>query len=280
MVGVRTICLLLACCFLGTASSEAGLWDRLSGRKMEQVLPPTIKVLLLHDQPGAMLEMKGPYRIYDPNTGDHISTRLMGKRRYMLPMTEGLQWGEEFPGVHQLMFTPDNHNSTMLVDGVEYKGNLYVYSVEGVLSVVNEVLLEDYVKSVMSKRFRDPMDEELFAAIAIAMRTDALYHARHPATYFWAVDAKEVGYVGSVIVLPFSPVAAAVDATRHLVLSQAQMGREEAFPIAPGTLFSKRLDLPQAEKKAHRGDNAAQILADAFPNTLMRLDYPLAVSRD
>ena len=57
----------LSSCLLG-ASLQAGVVENLINAvwKKEQAAPATIKILILHDKPGAVLEVKGKYKIFDP----------------------------------------------------------------------------------------------------------------------------------------------------------------------------------------------------------------------
>ena len=65
------------------APVEAGLWDSFAGYvwNSNNQAPPTIDTLIVHDQPGAMLEVKGEYQIYDPHAKEIISKRYLGKRK-------------------------------------------------------------------------------------------------------------------------------------------------------------------------------------------------------
>lgn len=74
---------------------EASVLDsvRLALFGEQQAKPPVIKVLVMHDKPAATLDVKGKYRIYDPNTNEHISTRFIGKRQQIQAISGGLKWG-------------------------------------------------------------------------------------------------------------------------------------------------------------------------------------------
>ncbi len=152
----------------------AALW------KTEKPVPPTIKVLVTHDKPGVVLEVKGKYKIYDPHQNMYISTRFIGKRKFIQAISDGLKWGEEFPGIHQIRIVPDDPNTTTLVDGIEYKGSIFVYDIGGTISVVNEIDIEDYLKSILEPQFDDNLLPETFASIAITARTNAYYQASWP----------------------------------------------------------------------------------------------------
>src|SRR5262249_11555913 len=145
---------------------------------------------------GVVLEVKGKYKIFDPHTKEHISTRYTGKRKFIQAVSDGLKWGEEFPGVHQLLVTPDGPDVTIIVDGIEYHGPVYVYDIGGTISVVNQVPVEEYVSSILSQHYREPLSPETLAAIAIAARTSAYYSAENPKSDYWSIDAQQMGYQG------------------------------------------------------------------------------------
>lgn len=267
--------------------SQAGILDDWltnlwRGQKPE---PPTIKVLIVHDQPGVVLEVKGKYKIYDPHQNNYLSTRFIGKRKFIQALQDGLKWGEEFPGVHQLKIVPDDKNTTTIVDGIEYRGTIYVYDIGGTISVVNEVDIEDYLASILEPQFDENLSPETFAAIAITARTNAYYQAMNPKNTYWAVDAGSVEYEGYAVTKRATAVDKALQATKYmvLVLPNDQTKKNETFPAQWGSttggkvpkenaVFS-RISLFQAEDLAKAGEHAAQILAKAFPNAQIVLMY-------
>ena len=134
---------------------------------------PTVKLLLAKDQDGAQIEVKGGYFVYDPFTGKQIDNAYTGSSCYMYPTTEGIKWGEEFPGVHQLLIVPKY--GTFLVSGIEYRGMLYAYQIEGALAFVNELAVDDLVDSILSSKISPKIsNKEVLAALAIVARGDAL----------------------------------------------------------------------------------------------------------
>ena len=71
------------------------------------------------------------------------------------------------------------------------------------------------------------------SALAILARTDAYYHAtRAHAQSFWHVDASELGYQGSALVISNSSIERAVDSTRHLILLHPEEGKDLPFATA------------------------------------------------
>lgn len=236
---------------------------------------PTIKVLIVHDRPGVILEVKGRYKLFDPRANSYLSTRFIGKRKFIQATNDGLRWGEEFPGLHQLLIAPESSSVTTIIDGIEYQGSVYVYDVEGKISVVNEVNIEDYLKSALARRFLEkPDSDEALAAAVIAARTNAYYHSHNPPSPYWAVDAQQTGYQGFAVTGRNLPVENAIYTTRYIILQD----NGQPFPAsweqnADKAAVASRISLEEANEMAKRKDNAAQILSKAFPGSSMLLIY-------
>lgn len=267
-----------------TPSLQAGWLDNITGyfRSAPPSTPPKIKVLIVHDQPGVVLEVKGKYKILDPHAKEHISTRFVGKRKFIQAVRDGIKWGEEFPGVHQLKIVPDEKTTTTLIDGIEYRGAIYVYDVDGAISIVNETYIEDYLTSILALRYRDPQPEEALATIAIAARTTAYYQAENPKSEFWAADGRQVGFQGFVTTRQPSGIERAIRATRYMVMSRSSGKKGQINPFIadwkqPGQSKSavqaivSQIGLNQVDEMAKQGEHAAQILAKAFPGIKIEL---------
>ena len=78
---------------------------------------PFVKVLLAKEQEGLMVDVKGPHNIYDPFTGKKLDAAFMGSSYYMTPTTDGIKWGQEFPGIYQIVIVPDDQNAGVVVNG-------------------------------------------------------------------------------------------------------------------------------------------------------------------
>lgn len=262
---------------------EAGLWDRVTAlfSKPVPAQPPSIKLLIVQDEHGVVLEVKGKYQIFDPNTNEHISTRFIGKRKFIQATSDGLKWGEEFPGVYQLLIVPDDKNVTTIVDGIEYRGLIYIYDVQGAISVVNAVDIEDYLMSTLGLQYKESLPEEEMAAIAIAARTYAYWLAQNPKTDFWTVKAQAVDYQGHAVTNLTGGIEKAIQATRYMVMSQngTPVGTAAPFPAVWNDKDNKeaviaKISLGDAEVMANTGNHAAQILEKAFPgNSIILMHY-------
>lgn len=277
----RIILILLLVLLPGTIKVQAGVWDTLKNAFVnEKPKPSTIKVLVAHDKDALTIEVKGRYNIFDPFKETRLGTRFTGKSSVMEPMPGGLKWGEEFPGVYQIQIIPDNPQTSTLVDGIEYRGSIYVYDIGGRLSVVNEVNIEDYLHSLLSLDIDDPLAEEAVAATVIAARTHVYYQATSAKNQFWHVNGRSEGYIGYAVIKRPSGIEKAIDDTKNMVLSRtgAYEGMITPFAISivhTGESSANRqvatFSLEEANTMAKKGKNAAQILRKAFPNATIEL---------
>lgn len=223
---------------------------------------PTIKVLIANNKPGILLEVRGKYKIYDPHTMEHLSTRFVGKRKYLQALTNGIKWGEEFPGIYQLLIVPDDPRTVTLVDGVPYEGSLYIYDVAGMISIVNDVEIEKYLDSLLANQETQNLSAEALGALAIANRTQAYYQANHPKTQYWAVDGSKIGYKGYAD--PNPNVGKALQTTKYMVLTEGDQTFNARWDDA-------KLPLTEANRLAQEGETAADILKRLFPNTALKV---------
>jgi stage II sporulation protein D len=269
------------------AQAEASPWDQIKSwfSKEEVASPPMIRVLIADDLQQAQLEVRGRYSIYDPNTGSHISSRFYGKAMPLNTMTHGLKWGEEFPGVYQLQFIPLDPMTVFTVDGIDYRGILYVYDAGGTVSIVNEVDVEDFLHCTLPLTIIDNLlSREAMAALTIAARTHIVYQTKHPHNMYWTATAEQLGFRGCAV--PHTEqIDEAIEGTHHMVMSTSGPfdGEMALFPSAWGpvsyapsasdTQIQGQITLEQAQDMAERGAHAAQILSKAFPGTSILLTY-------
>ena len=221
------MCILLGPCVNG----QAQMWEKMKSYFSGEENPESAKIkILIHSfLDGALLDIKGAYDIYNPMNGDRLASRFFKKNKFIQPCSGGLRWGEEFPGVYQLAFIPDNPSTTILVNGIEYRGAIYIYQIgNDKLSVVNEVDIEDFVKSVLSVQFDKAYSPETMAAMAIIARTDAYYQRTKNLGKFWHFTIREVDYQGYAVTHNRNGVDKAVDATRFLIMNDLVSG--SVFP--------------------------------------------------
>lgn len=266
---------------------QAGVWtsikETFTGPTKQ---PPTeIRVLLVHDAENADLEVRGRYTLFDPFSNDYISTRFTGKRRQLQTMSDGLKWGEAFPGIYQLRIRPDEPQTVTNINQNEYSGNVFIYDIGGAISIVNQLPVEEYVMSILSNYDTkvSGLHPEVLAALAIVARTNAYYQSYTPKTSYWAVDAQKVGYKGNPHFSDASnPIENALRLTRHMIMSKTGVyeGVATPFPaefgfVTPGhgypDVVQSRISIEEANQLAQEGAHAAQILGKAFSNTTISL---------
>lgn len=262
--------------------ANAGWFDNITSyfTKPSAEKPPKIRVLIVHDQQGVVIEVKGKYKMYDPHNGSHISTRFVGKRKFMQAVRDGLKWGEEFPGLHQLLIVPDENSTTTIVDGIEYKGPIYVYDIGGTISVINEIAIEDFLSSTLAQKYHPQLPEEMLAASVIIARTNAFYAAANPKNQYWGVDATQANYQGFAVIDSKSDLEKALADTRYMVMSLPTSNGKgiNAFPAewkTEATVSTQpnvsKITFEQAIEMAKKGEHAAQILMKAFPGVKIEL---------
>ncbi len=179
--------------------------------------PATIKVLVSKQKEKIFLEAKGHHFVYNP-LNELLLSEESATKRWLSTGERGMKWGEAFPGIFQIRIVPANSQSTILVDGVEYRGCVEIYDLKGKLYVVNEVDIERYLKSIMTAQLTAEWDEEVMDAMAITARTNAYYLASRKSESYWHVDSQEVGYQGYAVSLQNLDIDRAINNTRHMVM--------------------------------------------------------------
>lgn len=272
----RAVMLGLTAGLCALTSGEAANVPQMQYVRQRESLP-LVRVLVAHDVPNAMIEVHGNYILTDPYQGDVVSRRIYGKQRLIEPLPGGLKWGEVFPNLFQIKITPGSPESSVTVNGLNYRGNIYVYDIGGTISIVNEVPIEEYVMGLLTAQIDEPLPDEALAAIAIAARSNAFYQATHSPNPYWDVDARAVGYSGEHLSTHGKTTEQAVTGTRYMVLAQQRMGETNVIlPLqwsrteASGSHGELVLSVPTAVQLAERGAHAAQILQTQFPATIIQ----------
>lgn len=201
-------------------------------RIAEPIAPRNIQILIEKDTSEALLEVKGPYYLLNPHDGSRVASGLLGKRFMVRELENGLKWGEEFPGIHQFYIKPRSSETSIFVNGIQYKGAIAIFGVSGAINIVNDIDIESYVKSTLTTQFPSSLEPEVLSALAILARTDAYYHAIRNQLSFWHVFAQDSGYSGSALIVSNSPIERAVDSTHHLILVHPENGKNLPFATA------------------------------------------------
>lgn len=200
---------------------------------------PTIRVLIGQSLNSALLEVKGPYRVLKYNNGALLSFGISGKRFVVHAIPEGLRWGEEYPDVNQMIVIPDKPETMMYVNGIQYRGAIAVYQHRNKIMVVNDVDVEDYVKSILGMQFNSAMSRETMAALAIAARTDTYYKIISHPSDIWHISAVDANYQGYGVTCRNNGVDEAVDCTKHMVMENVVLPRQDQLPATFATAWTE-----------------------------------------
>ncbi len=141
----------------------------------------------------------------------------------------------------------------MYVDGIQYKGSILVYhNKDHRITMINEVPIEDYLKSTLNAADAAPTSKEAMASYVIAARTglmSALYK-RRAENKPWDITAENSHYQGHGIIRQNALVDEMVDNTKYIVLTK------ERRPVDNVVLTPER-----AEQLAAEGFDAKKILS-------------------
>lgn len=207
--GIVALVALIAC--FGQAVAAESKW------------PDRIKVLLAEDAQKAVLEVKGKYEVVDPRTGSHLSSGS-AKCYPIEAHSGGLQWGEGYPDIFQIAVLPLHAETTILVNGVEYRGALLVYEVSGRLYVVNDLPIEEYTQCMLAVKAPTELEDEAVSALAIVMRSDAYSKVLRSRSAYWHVRARDVGYCGDGAGVWSDRYRRAVEQTSGMLLVASEVG--------------------------------------------------------
>ena len=199
----------------------------------QNVLPSkqleNVKVLLAKDASEALVEVSGPYYIFNPKDHSRITSGLLGKRFLVRSTAQGIKWGETFLDIHQISIVPRSEDSSLLINGVQYDGAISVFGNNGKIHVVNELSIEKFVRSILNKEFFNALPREVMSALAILCRTNTSFRALNEGA-FWHLDANAIGYVGAFLHTPKSLVDKVISATKGLILVNKKNGTNLPFP--------------------------------------------------
>lgn len=217
----------------------------------KQNKPPTVRVLLTRLEESVLVEVRGRYLIYNPKNDELIATGSKKKRAKVTTWEKGIYWDEEYPDIFEMRIVPNEESASILVNGIQYKGCIEIYSIGGTINVVNEVDTENYLKSVLGPKVTQKFSRETLDAIAITERTHLYYLLEKDAYASWQIEAEKVGYTGLVAARQNSAVAAAIERTNGLILnykkkpfaaswSENNAGRSVTY----NTIFRKNCTVP------------------------------------
>ena len=179
-----------------------------------------IKILLAEKLDGVLLETNGNYKIIDIKNNTLIG-RASGKlRHYLLGSEKGLKWGKEFNRIFQCKISAKDEASTFLIDGIQYKGSLEVYLINNKIYLINEIDIEDYIISSLSKEFAlKNYYQSTYECLAIIARTKIYHKLMNSKNKFFTFKANSDEFLGYSYNLVNSPIQKASEATKDLMLT-------------------------------------------------------------
>lgn len=210
-------------------SKEASVNTQTLSDISKKYKPQTIKILLHKDLPQAFLEAKGRYFVYNPQNNFLIASGIYSKKQPILSQEAGLKWGELFPGISQIRLVPGDSQTTILVNGIEYKGCVEIYDIKGKLHIINEIDIENYLRSMLALQTFSEINEEVMDAIAIIARTKAYYLANKDPLLHWHVISSEIGYQGSALACQNPRIPACISRTRNMILTYQSVPFEASW---------------------------------------------------
>ena len=133
-------------------------------------------------------------------------------------------------GTGELTLTPSTEGS-MTIDAQLYRGRFRLVPVSATtFDVVNDVDVDGYLKSVISKELYPGWDDQTYRAQAIVARTYAIFESRTiGARRYWDVYPDQRSQVYGGMALETSKSTRAVDATRGIVVVAGPAGQERIF---------------------------------------------------
>lgn len=189
----------------------------------QKTKPATIKVLLNKLVSEAIVTAKGKFRVYNCTTNQMID---FGKDKWgrIVYTKRGLQWGDRFPGYLSMRIVPSDSDSILYVNGNPYKGCLEVHGINGTITIINEVDIENFLKAMIPCKLREKLDKEVLDALVIVERTHFAFLAQKNSKAAWQLSANEINYCGVKESTAF--IDEATDRTRGIIMTF----QEQLFP--------------------------------------------------
>ena len=215
-----------------------------------------------------MVEVRGPHNIYDPYTGRKLEAAFIGSSYYMYPTADGIKWGQEFPGVFQIVILPDEPSAGVFVNGIAYPGAVAFYQVDSRLAAVNWASLDDFTSSLVSSNFlpKESDQKETLAAYAIALRTKVYQQILSSDNPFWDVNADVCGYRGYAVVRFDIPFKEAMKATKKIIMTGNQQSNLPVrFDKKVIEDIRQKMPLSEVQALAKDGKDAKIILHRFYP---------------
>lgn len=172
------------------------------------------------------LEVRGKYLFHNMATDSEITPIRPGKKSDLITSGNEIYWKEEMTELPDVRLVPASLDTIISVNGTPYKGCIEIHNRNGLLTLINEVDVEDFLKSTLAGKFTETLEPEVWQAISITERTSLYYLIQKKGNVPFHFKAEEIDYQGTIS--PFQdPICDnALEATRHVVLTY----QDKCFP--------------------------------------------------
>ncbi len=164
-------------------------------------VPDKIRVAIAEDVEEIELAVKGPYKITTIETGEVLKEGEVLWQAKVRPFEHGIHFRtfkEDYFKIYGIEIIPAKDPS-IYVGKCLYRGRLQLIKTkQGLLSVINVLNIEDYIKGVLYHEISHRWPPEAIKAQAIASRTFAIYQAqqRSDKEYYLRADVSSQVYRG------------------------------------------------------------------------------------
>jgi len=177
---------------------------------------PRIRVLVLQSEEPVIFSSKGCLGLYLDNGTREIIVNP--ETDTIFSVTDEMLTVDKLPAGQLVRLKADNEQN-IKVNGLSYRGDIWVSTVKGQIFVINALDLEEYLYGVIPKEISPSWPEQALKTQAVAARTYALYHMimrKHEIYDVFSTTSSQV-YGGKVSEHPSA--IKAVDQTKGEVLT-------------------------------------------------------------
>lgn len=182
----------------------------------DAMFSPRIRVLVLQSEDPVVFSSKGSLALYQDNGSQEII--VSPETDTIFSARDSLLIVDKIPSCQLVRLKADS-GQNIKVNGLSYRGDVWVRAVDGQVFVVNSLDLEEYLYGVIPREISPSWPEQALKTQAVAARTYALYHMimrKHEIYDVFSTTSSQV-YGGKVSEHPSA--IKAVDQTKGEVLT-------------------------------------------------------------
>jgi len=182
----------------------------------DSMLPSKIRVLVLQSEAPVLFSSEGCINLFFDNGSKEIIVRP--EIDTVFSVRDGFLIVDNLPAGQAVRLKADSEQN-IKVNGLSYRGDVWVRAVDGQIFVVNSLDLEEYLYGVIPREISPSWPEQALKTQAVAARTYALYHMikrKHEMYDVFSTTSSQV-YGGKVSEHPSA--ISAVDKTKGEVLT-------------------------------------------------------------